>query len=228
MNTNGVQSDEPAEEKGQTVAVIVAGGRARRMGEGDKTLRSLVGRPMVIHVWAAIAPQVVRVALNGNGRPERFSTILPDVPVLADAEPDQGPLAGVLAGLRWAVEEGVKRLLTVPGDTPFLPEDLVVRLTRTAVAAGTRVACASAGGRWHPLVSVWDVALAVPLAAFLAGGGRTVRQFVEVCRPAVADFPLMPFDPFLNVNTPDDLAAAEQMARERQRLPEDSPPCRFW
>ncbi|KAF0139166.1 MAG: hypothetical protein FD153_1001, partial [Rhodospirillaceae bacterium] len=53
MNTNGVQSDEPAEEKGQTVAVIVAGGRARRMGEGDKTLRSLVGRPMVIHVWAA-------------------------------------------------------------------------------------------------------------------------------------------------------------------------------
>ncbi|KAF0119001.1 MAG: molybdopterin-guanine dinucleotide biosynthesis protein A [Rhodospirillaceae bacterium] len=198
---------------GKTVAVIVAGGRARRMGGGDKTLRLLAGRPMLAYVWAAIAPQVAHIALSGNGPPERFTGVLPGVPVLADAHPDQGPLAGVLAGLRWAAQNGASRLLTVPGDTPFLPDTLAAHLSRAAQAAGAPGAGARSAERRHPLVGLWDVALAAPLSAFLAAGERTVERFLCTHAFAVADFPTTPRDPFMNVNTPEDLAQAERILR---------------
>jgi len=134
----------------------------------------------------------------------------PGVPVLADAHPDQGPLAGVLAGLHWAAQNGASRLLTVPGDTPFLPGTLVETLLREARSAGTPGACARSAERRHPLVGLWDVALESPLTAFLAAGERTVERFLAAHAFAVADFPPGPPDPFMNVNTPEDLARAKE------------------
>src|SRR5580698_1224360 len=130
------------------VAVLLAGGLGRRMGGGDKPLRVLHGRTMLDHVIARIKPQVRAMVLNANGDPARFSGW--GLEVVADPLPDlPGPLAGVLAGMRWAAARypDAGAVLSVPTDTPFLPDDLVARLLAARAASGLPIACAASGGR---------------------------------------------------------------------------------
>jgi molybdopterin-guanine dinucleotide biosynthesis protein A len=188
------------------VAVVLAGGQARRMGGGDKGLRPLAGRPLLAHVLDRIRPQVDAVALSANGDPRRFASY--GLPVLPDAQPG-GPLAGVLAGMRWAAGQNPgAALLTVPTDTPLLPNDLVARL---AAARGDGIACAASAGRLHPVVALWPLALADALAAALAAGERGVGRFSAAHGLTDVEFCPDPVDPFMNVNDPDQLAAAEKL-----------------
>ncbi len=195
------------------VAVVLAGGQARRMGGGDKGLLRLRRRPMLEHVLDAIRPQVRAVALSANGNPRRFTAY--DLPVLPDPVADsQGPLAGILAGLRWArtVHPGAELLLSVPTDTPLLPADLVQRLTQMRASAGASIACAASGGRRHPVVAIWPVTLADALAEALAAGVRSVEAFAAPHGVAAAEFAIDRVDPFLNVNSPADLLRAARLA----------------
>ncbi|TIM25805.1 MAG: molybdenum cofactor guanylyltransferase MobA, partial [Mesorhizobium sp.] len=105
--------------------IILAGGQSRRMGGGDKSLLALGGRRVLDHVVARLAPQVGPLALSANGDPTRFAKF--GLPVLADTvEGYAGPLAGILAGLEWA-SMACSVVVTVAGDTPFFPEDVVGR-----------------------------------------------------------------------------------------------------
>ena len=192
--------------------VILAGGLAQRMGGGDKCLLPLGGRPLLAHVIARLAPQVDRLAISANGDPARLEAF--GLPVLADSVGSYpGPLAGVLAGLDWAAEEGAALLVSAAGDTPFFPADLVAGL-RAAAATGIPLAMAAtpAGGRARPAptLGLWPVALREDLRAAIAGGTRRVVDWTEPrgCARAVFDGP---GQPFFNVNTPDDLARAEAM-----------------
>jgi molybdopterin-guanine dinucleotide biosynthesis protein A len=188
------------------VAVVLAGGAARRMGGGDKGLAQLAGRAMLSHVLDRIRPQVGRIALSANGDPARFAQF--GLPVLPDAAPGEGPLAGVLEGLRWAARaHRGAALLSVPTDTPLLPPDLVFRLRAARLAAGAAVACAASGGRRHPVVALWPATFLTVLADALAAGTRGVERAVSAHGLAVAEFAAEPIDPFINVNTPADLAA---------------------
>jgi molybdopterin-guanine dinucleotide biosynthesis protein A len=206
-------------------AVILAGGRALRMGGGDKPLRLLAGQPLLTHVLARVAPQAGAVAISANGDPARFAAfglpvladpvladpVLAD-PVLADPAADYpGPLAGILAGMVWARAAGFALLLSVPGDTPFLPRDLAARLAAARMPAA-RVAFAASAGRTHPVAGLWPVDLADDLAVALTGPDRSVARFAAHYGVAVAEFAVAAFDPFLNINTPADLAAAELLA----------------
>jgi molybdopterin-guanine dinucleotide biosynthesis protein A len=181
--------------------LILAGGGARRMGGGDKPLVRLGAGTLLDHVIAAVAPQVRALALSANGDPARFAAW--GLPVLADAVAGCGPLGGMLAGLRWAAGEGAQALLVVPGDTPFLPPDLAGRLG----GAGAGIAYAASGGRAHYAVALIDVGLADDLAAAVGGGVRAIREWM-VGHRAVAVAWVGGLDPFENVNTPEDLAAA--------------------
>ena len=180
------------------------------MGSGDKPLRVLAGRSLLDHAIARIAPQVSARVLNANGDPARFASF--GLPVVPDPMPDfLGPLAGILAGLRWAraTHPGARDVLSVPTDTPFLPDDLVARLL---VGRGAQpLACAASGGWTHPVIGLWPVSLADALHAALRGGARKIDAFTA--RPGIAEiyFATEPFDPFFNVNRPDDLAAAEAL-----------------
>lgn len=198
---------------GDVVAVVLAGGQARRMGGGDKGLRLLAGRPMLEHVLARIRPQVGAVALNANGDAARFAAW--DLPVLPDATAGEGPLAGVLAGMRWAagMHPGAV-LLSVPTDTPLLPPDLVARLRAARATSGAAIVCAASGGRRHPVIALWPVALAEALALALAGGGRGVERFAGAHGLAAVEFAATPVDPFINVNDPAGLAAAAALLAE--------------
>lgn len=196
------------------VGVVLAGGRSTRMGGHEKALLDLAGRPMLAHVIARVAPQVARLAINANGDPARLVPF--GLPVVADTvEGHAGPLAGLLAGLEWARAEmpDVRAVLTVAADTPFLPADLVARL-EAASARGSAIVLARSAAGLHPVIGLWPVTLAEDLAAWLSDPeNRKVRRFVD--RHPSADLVFADLeiagaavDPFFNVNTPGDLAAA--------------------
>ncbi|GGF35354.1 molybdenum cofactor guanylyltransferase [Aliidongia dinghuensis] len=192
------------------LAVVLAGGLARRMGGSDKPLLLLGGRPVLDHVLARLRPQVSGLALNANGDPARFSDF--GLPVLPDPLPGwPGPLAGILAALDWAAAAGAGHVLTVPGDTPFLPADLVEQLGRS-VADGAAAAFATSAGRRHPIVGLWPVAARDALRHGVADAGmRRVDDWARSLDAVPVEFPIGAVDPFFNVNTPEDLRTAESL-----------------
>jgi molybdopterin-guanine dinucleotide biosynthesis protein A len=206
-----VQTPEPAMPMTAPLGVILAGGRALRMGGGDKSLLPLGQGTLLDHVIDRLGPQVADLALNANGDPARFARL--GLPVLPDSVPgNAGPLAGVLAGLDWAAGEGATAIVTAAADTPFLPQDLVPRLLLAAEDAGVSIALAATASGRHPTFGLWPVALRDDLRAALAGGTRKVTDWADRHGAAVAPFPDTPWDPFFNVNTPEDLARAQAMA----------------
>jgi molybdopterin-guanine dinucleotide biosynthesis protein A len=194
--------------------VILAGGRATRMGGGDKGLRVVGGQRLMDHALDRLAPQVGTVAINANGDPARLAEF--GLPVLADSLPDHpGPLAGVLAGLDWAARQGAQAIVTVAADTPFFPRDLVARLVAAAGPSGLCLAASpddTGHMQRHPTFGLWPVALRDDLRAALMGGLRKIVLWTDGHGAGTAVFASDPFDPFFNVNTPDDLALAETLA----------------
>lgn len=193
--------------------VLLAGGLARRMGGGDKPLLRLQGRPLLDHAIARIRPQVCALVLNANGDPARFAQW--GLPVIADPLPGHpGPLAGVLAGMRWtqANHPQCSDVLSVPTDTPFLPLDLVQRLREGRAARRLPIACAASGGRTHPVVALWPVSLADELESALLAGMRKIDAWTAQFGVAAVAFEDGGGDSFFNVNNPDELADAELLA----------------
>lgn len=196
-----------------TVAgIVLAGGLARRMGGGDKSLRRLGDRPVLDWVVERLRPQVAALALNANGDAARFAAW--GLPVAADSVADfPGPLAGVLAGLDWAAAlPGVTHVASVASDTPFLPRDLVTRLAAALADGAHDIACAASGSRRHPVFALWPVALREDLRrALVEEGLHKVDRWTGRYRVAAVEFAALPVDPFFNVNEPADLAVAERL-----------------
>ena len=161
------------------IGVVLAGGRSSRMGGGDKALRELGGEPMLAHVIERLKPQVSDIVISANGDPARFAAF--GLPVVADSLAEfQGPLAGIEAGLVWVAANypGVPTVVTVPGDTPFIPDDLVRRLTEAANGATMAVARTDEGV--HPVVGLWPLPMAGDLTAGLASGLRKASRWAEM------------------------------------------------
>jgi molybdopterin-guanine dinucleotide biosynthesis protein A len=201
---------------------VLAGGLARRMGGGDKARIAIGGITILQRVLACLAPQCTGLVINANGDPARFADT--KLPVIADNVPNfAGPLAGILAGLDWAAlhTPECEWLASVPGDCPFLPNDLVARLHAARIAAGTPLACARSGDWRHPVIGLWPLALRENLRrALVAEGLRKIEIWTARHGVAIADWPAEPVDPFFNVNTPDEAAQAQAMAA---RLPNLQP-----
>ena len=194
-----------------TVAgVLLAGGLARRMGGGDKPLRTIGGRTILQLVIERMRTQVAALVLNANGDPARFAEY--GLPVVPDSVPDNpGPLAGVLAGLDWTAEHrpDCPLVASVATDAPFLPTDLVARLLAQMNAEGADLACAASGGQAHPVIGLWPVRLRSDLRRALADEGvRKVDVWTARFRLATVEFSDRPVDPFFNANRPEDLAEA--------------------
>ena len=188
------------------------------MNGHDKSLVLLAGKPLVAHVIERLSVQTAAIAINANGNASRFAAFA--LPVVADTVEDlPGPLAGILAGLEWAAGIGASHVFSIPTDTPFFPKDVIARLAELP-GASRQPALAISGGRRHPAIGLWPVSLAGQLRDFLAA--RTtfkVSVFADRCDAASVEFPMVAaggrqIDPFFNVNTPDDLAAAEVMLKD--------------
>jgi molybdopterin-guanine dinucleotide biosynthesis protein A len=185
------------------------------MGGGDKAKIEIGGVSILDRVLATLSGQCVSLALNANGDPERFADT--GLPVIADnVSGHPGPLAGILAGLDWLAEQnnGVEWMLSVPGDCPFLPDDLVERLhhARRKMGAGVPLACARSGEWRHPVVALWPLALREDLRhALTVEDLRKIEVWTARHGVAVADWPAEPIDPFFNVNTPEVAKRAQEM-----------------
>ena len=196
--------------------VLLAGGLARRMGGGDKPLMALNGRPLLAHAIARLAPQCAHLAINANGDPARFADY--GLPVVADSvEGYAGPLAGVLAGMDYAAAHWpqAQSLLSAPADTPFPPEDLMMRLKAAMERENASIAVAASGGRTHHAIALWDISLREDLrAALTQEDERKVSAFIARYAHVVVDWPVAPYDPFFNVNRPEDIPQAAAIAAQ--------------
>jgi molybdopterin-guanine dinucleotide biosynthesis protein A len=199
-----------------TVGLILAGGLARRMGGGDKPLTQIGNQSILARVIERMRPQCTSLLLNANGDPSRFADT--GLPVVADDVPDfAGPLAGILAGLEWTAVNApdIGTVVSVPGDCPFLPRDLVSHLHQVRRESGLPLACARSGDWRHPVVGLWPVALRADLRRALTEEGlRKIELWTARHGVALADWPVQPVDPFFNVNTPEDAATAERIATQ--------------
>jgi len=197
-----------------TQGVLLAGGLARRMGGGDKPMRTIGGRTILERVITRLKPQCDRLILNANGDPARFAAF--GLPVVADDVPDfPGPLAGILAALDWtaANRPAVAWVLSAAADCPFLPRDLVSRLHAARAAENAQLAVAASDGQSHPVIGLWRVDLREALRHSLTIENiRKIDRWTARYRLATVTWPAEPFDPFFNANTVEDVAEAERLA----------------
>ncbi len=188
--------------------VVLAGGRSRRMGGADKALLRVGGKTLLARTIEALRPQVGPLVIStGN---DQISRAVTGLPVVADPRPDgAGPLAGILAGLEWLGKTSPRCcwLVSVPVDAPLFPADLVFRLVAAAEAGGCELALACSNGRTHPVFGLWSVALTEALRrAVIEEDLRKVERWTGRYRLATVEWCSQPYDPFLNVNTPQELA----------------------
>ena len=193
-----------------TLGVILAGGKARRMGGGDKALIDLCGQKLLDHVRGRLLPQVGDILLSANGDLSRFGW--PSGHVVADRSEffGRGPLSGVLAAMESELAAGARYgfLLVVPCDTPLLPPDLSARLHEARRARGVLGALASSGGRRHPTIALWSLDLRVAVRGVVAGRDVRLDEVTRDLGFAEACWPIAGGDPFLNLNEAKDLSAA--------------------
>ena len=194
-----------------TAGLILAGGLSLRMGGGRKCLLEVGGVPILQRVARVLIPQCAPLLLSANGDAAELAgyglaTVPDTIPGFA------GPLAGVLAGLEHlrAHHPGVAWMASIAGDGPFPPDDFVARLH--AARGDAAMACAASGGRLHPVAALWPVWMAGALRDCLGGGERRVLDFVARQGAAPAEWAAGARDPFFNINTPEDLAAANASA----------------
>lgn len=190
----------------RVAGLILAGGASRRMGR-EKSFLLLDGTSLLAHVLQRLAPQCDGVAIASSGDPARFAGF--DCPVILDETPQGGPLSGLVTALDWfaGTRPTVTHVLSAASDTPFLPSDLGARLSAALTAQGF-CAIASSGGREHPVSGLWPLAARGALRAALAQERRSFHAALEGRDVARVDWPVLPRDPFFNINTPDDLAQA--------------------
>lgn len=177
------------------------------MGGREKAFLTVGGTPLLAHIARVLATQARPVMINASGDLTRFASFGLDV--IADNE-CRGPMVGLAGVLDWfaAADPGVTHVLSVPSDTPFLPDDLATRLA-AALTPDSFAACAISGGRLHPVIGLWPLAARVCLRVAIADGVQSFHAALEGRRVEQVDWPVQPRDPFFNVNTPEDLAAAE-------------------
>jgi molybdopterin-guanine dinucleotide biosynthesis protein A len=183
---------------GSVSGIVLAGGQGRRMGSVDKGLQPLRGKPMIEWVLARLAPQVDEIIVNANQNLERYESYGHRV-VRDEIGGFAGPLAGLHAGLKWAKHPLV---VTVPCDSPFLPEDLVSRLQKSL--GENHLAVAKTGEQPHPVFALMKREVRESLEAFLAAGGRKIDAWYAALKVVEVPFD-DEADAFRNINTLEEL-----------------------
>lgn len=194
--------------------LILAGGQARRMGGGDKCLLPLAGKSLLQRTIERAQPQVAHLILNANGNSLRFArSKLPVVPDLS--EEFKGPLAGVHAGLNWMKNTYPDHqwLMSIASDSPFFPDDLAQRLLDAAIQNHVHIAVAESNHQIHPTFALWHVSLLDKLEAVVKQDQvPSMQSWIETQKMIKVDFANTRYDPFFNINTPQDLYNAENIA----------------
>jgi molybdopterin-guanine dinucleotide biosynthesis protein A len=201
----------PASPK-TAIGVILAGGEGRRLGGIAKAAVSLHGVTLLERVRAQLAPQVKSLLLSIAPRFMNAAWVdASGLPSVLDPFPDAGPLGGIAGALVWAraYAPEAAAIVSVPVDVPFVPSDLVTRLLRE-----DGLAVAQSGEQMHHAIAAWPLAVADDLLTAVGRGERAIHRWQARHPVRVVTWPTEPFDPFLNINTPEDVRAAEDVAAQ--------------
>lgn len=205
-------TNEEIIQKKQVLGLILAGGSSQRLGGGDKSLRPLGGHSILHQVCARLKPQVDQIVLSANSDPVFFTSF--HYPVIDDGEwHNSGPLAGILAGCRYAMQHGYSHMMSVAADTPFFPQDLLQHFVQTQLLTQAEIIFARSETGTHPTFALWPANIAVSLGNWLnETKRRSIRVFTTNHSIAYANF-IAPdetsgLDPFFNINTQSELAQA--------------------
>jgi molybdopterin-guanine dinucleotide biosynthesis protein A len=182
------------------LGVILAGGKSRRMDGFDKYHIPLCGKTLFAHIADRLSPQVTDLIVNAND-PSDFDGFK----VVPDQESGLGPIGGIYSALQFASQNGFKKIVTVPCDTPYIPDNLVDKLLKIGKS---RCIVASSQSGLHPVLAIWDVSALNDVKTSIERGERKLRRIIKAvdyteCIWSEGD------DPFFNINTPDDLRIAE-------------------
>jgi molybdopterin-guanine dinucleotide biosynthesis protein A len=199
-----------ASARADITGVVLAGGQGRRMGNVDKGLVELDGRPLVAHVVDRLVPQVAALVINANRHADDYARL--GYPVVADAIGGfAGPLAGLHAGLSAATTPFV---VTAPCDSPFLPGDLVARLARAFEDSRLDIAVARTFEQAHPVFALVRRSLLPHLERYLEAGGRKIDAWYASLAVAEVSFD-DEADAFRNINTRDELVQHSHVSSAR-------------
>ncbi len=196
------------------LGVILAGGASRRFG-ANKCAALLAGRSLLERVAERAVPQVKTLLLNANDT--AVGPAVAHLERLTDNAPGEGPLAGILAALVEAEQRGFSHVASFACDTPFFPHDTVVCLAEALQSSTADYAVASCGATAHRIFALWPLVCRAQLQSAFAEGTRSLREVEHWLEPTWADFAAEggpDGDPFFNINTRDDLAAAERWLTE--------------
>ena len=193
------------------IGAIIAGGLSSRMGGREKAFLELDSKPVILHVIEQFEPQVDQLVINANGEPARFSEfgleVVPDVLTSLTT-----PLAGLHAALRFTKSVEADVLMTVPSDTPFLPFNLAVKLLENTMVSGAAIA--ASGGQEHYIIGAWKTELLDALESAIAKDNLfRVKDWAHRVSAQKVEWPVEPYDPFFNVNTPEDLLRAQHILK---------------
>ena len=194
--------------------VILAGGQAKRMGGKDKALIELQNRTLLSHVLEKISGYASPVGLNINKNQEKFTKF--NYPILKDKiEGYLGPLSGIFTAINWAKEINEDWVLTLPCDTPYLPNDLIPRLIKLALDVDNKfdVISVKCNNQTHPVIGLWKTNLIHKLENSLKNGVRKIDLFTSEINIKYIEYFFDDFslDPFLNLNSPSDILHSQKI-----------------
>ena len=192
-------------------SVIMAGGKARRMGGLDKALIKLNGKEIISYVIEKISKQTDDIVINTNRDQSNFKKYNLDI-VTDTIEGFQGPLAGILSGMEWFynLNKKIEWIVSSPVDSPFLPEDLIEKLFLSVTKNKKLIAVAKSHGRIHPVFAIWNMSLRTSLQEAINNDIKKIDEFTKRFNPEIVEFNSK-VDPFFNINTPEDLIMAEKL-----------------
>lgn len=200
--------------------LILAGGLARRMGGGDKCLLPLCGKSLLQRTIERAQPQVNHLFLNANGNSLRFARS--KLPVVPDQVGEfKGPLAGIHAGLCWMrdADPDQEWMMSFASDTPFFPIDLVQKLTDAVQQHSVLIGVAKSKQQLHPTFAIWHASLIDKIEETLHQDTiPSLQTFIQSQKMISVEFESQDYDPFFNINTPQDLYTAETITALTEKI----------
>ena len=193
-------------------AVILTGGRSSRMGGGIKSLKKFNNKYIFDRIFENLQTQVDKIIINSNDSENLF--VKYNVEVIKDSlDGFLGPLAGIHATLEWLNKKApyINWLVTVPGDTPFIPKNLVKKLLDKIKNSNHKIVLAQSNGKTHPIIGIWHSDLLESLKNSLNSGNRKIMNWASQHSLEYVEFTNSKYDPFFNINCNEDLLEAKEI-----------------
>tara|TARA_Y100001970_G_C14097039_1_gene783290 strand:+ start:370 stop:990 length:621 start_codon:yes stop_codon:yes gene_type:complete len=200
--------------KNKIAILLLLGGKSTRIGGGIKSLKKINNKKIIDIILATLKPQIDNIIINCNKKEKSITKY--DLPIVSDMKQGYlGPLAGIHAGMNWLTKNNPKIdwLITIPGDSPFIPSNLVSCFDNT-ISSKSKIILAKSNLKIHPVIGAWKIDLLKDLENHINNGTRKILNWAEKYSMEFVNFSNKNYDPLFNINTKEDLIKAELIEKK--------------